>query len=595
MYFPMASSDADDPLLDLRRIIVTGLGSNAGSGNGVYEFSHCDSDENVVFTRKDTNPNEAYTVEYQKNCSRGAILGCRRWNTCWTKRSIFAIKPDAESLDDVLNGSGGWRSVLLVNGTFVYVDSPDVSVTPFSDEHLAEARRWFEKAYQEDPWSAVESVPEEEIIERYSMQLRKEGVGSFSVSTGGLGVKILQVLLWALVCTMLSMAVFKIAKKKFADSDGKISYLSSVDIAVVEIEIVVGLGCILMSVVVASSTSKASLIAAQWLKDGRILRKIDIKETAGLLDGEDADKFDEIFRIGFQQFVGLAILIALLTLNVFNIHRQLLSLPKRNPGERLNEGRHIVAWFEELAVITIILEVLLLRCPQLYFGLRNSQRAGEVGLSANIVARGVPDTGGRARMSNLKGAATGLEQIVLHLTIASSFSVLRAIALLNVNKVKEHALFGYEWGISMSSDSRVIGGLAAASMVALSLIGGLLGVVALSCKIDNVDFVTEKLYDQWTWFEMITLAAFANNIAGIVDLERTKISTILGIVCRAPMDRALEERWIGELRSAVVATMLSRYSLLKSAILVATFSPERWEALLLQSSYDGFSWTIVRD
>merc|ERR1712060_517982 len=103
------------------------------------------------------------------------------------------------------------------------------------------------------------------------------------------------------------------------------------------------------------------------------------------------------------------------------------------------------------------------------------------------------------------------------------------------------------------------------------------GVMALKCKIADLQFVTEHSDTYWTIGNWLALGAFVNNIAGIINRDEIRVLTMLEMVCDNESDEAESDRRVQVLRRVFVATLVDRHPLWYAAVLSLAQGPRRWQ------------------
>jgi len=152
--------------------------------------------------------------------------------------------------------------------------------------------------------------------------------------------------------------------------------------------------------------------------------------------------------------------------NIAFISYNFLNLPPRDPNERLNQAKHIVIWVEfPVAMLMAFLSV--------------------TGLLGWIVGKKVCGIG---LCSILKG--TGKFSVLSCLPLANPMKMID-----RMRKTKKELFFFF--------------GLVYILFVPTS-------ILSIMIKVAQVDFITEKIYWDWTIWNWFAFAGFINNLAGLV-------------------------------------------------------------------------------
>lgn len=189
------------------------------------------------------------------------------------------------------------------------------------------------------------------------------------------------------------------------------------------------------------------------------LKQPNVPSSRGL----DPSDFQDVFEWTWMRLVKVLALFGKLALNITFIGYNFYSLPPRDPDETLNQAKHAVSWLE-----TGIMGFFILL---LFLALAASQ--------ANEFRKG--------------------------LGLLSSFSVLQSISNANPMQVMQ----------GLQKNYRVHGFGGAFMSAAMMLIMFPLAIASVMVKLAQVDFVTDELYWDWTWWNYLQLAGFINNLASL--------------------------------------------------------------------------------
>ena len=185
--------------------------------------------------------------------------------------------------------------------------------------------------------------------------------------------------------------------------------------------------------------------------------------------GLDPSDFQDVFEWTWMRLIKVLALFGKLTLNITFIGYNFYSLPRRDPDEPLNQAKHAVSWLETGMMG--------------FFGFFT--------LVCFFVA-------GR----NGSGMALHVRSF---LQIMSRLSVLQSISRANpMNAMQE-----------LQKNYRVEGFGGALASAALMLFMFPLAIASVMVKLAQVDFVTDEVYWDWTWWNYLQLGGFINNLAGL--------------------------------------------------------------------------------
>jgi len=152
--------------------------------------------------------------------------------------------------------------------------------------------------------------------------------------------------------------------------------------------------------------------------------------------------------------------------NIAFISYNFLNLPPRDPNERLNQAKHIVTWVEfPVAMLMAFLSV--------------------TGLLGWIVGKKVC---GMWLCKILKG--TGQFSVLLCLPLANP---MKMIDRMNKTRKRIFIFFGLVYILFVPTS-----------------------ILSIMIKVAQVDFITEKIYWDWTIWNWFAFAGFINNLAGLV-------------------------------------------------------------------------------
>ena len=185
--------------------------------------------------------------------------------------------------------------------------------------------------------------------------------------------------------------------------------------------------------------------------------------------GLDPSDFQEVFELTWMNLVKVLVLFGKVALNITFIGYNFYSLPRRDPDEPLNQAKHAVSWVETGMIGFFILALFTNSLPVC----RN--------LSAHVFLV-------RKDLENLSG-----------------FSVLQSISLANPMKVIPDLQRRYR-----------VGGFGGALLSVASMLFFFCSAIAsVMVKLAQVDFVTDEVYWDWSWWNFLQLAGFINNLAGL--------------------------------------------------------------------------------
>lgn len=186
--------------------------------------------------------------------------------------------------------------------------------------------------------------------------------------------------------------------------------------------------------------------------------------------GLDPSDFQDVFEWTWMRLVKVLALFGKLALNITFIGYNFYSLPTRDPDEPLNQAKHAVSWVETgmagyNGFVTLLIFLRLVAC-------------------------------------NGSESAFHLRRF---LGFLSSWSVLQAISRANPMNVKQE----------LQKRNRVSGFGGALASAAMMLFMFPLAIASVMVKLAQVDFVTDEVYWDWTWWNYLQLGGFINNLAGL--------------------------------------------------------------------------------
>ena len=176
---------------------------------------------------------------------------------------------------------------------------------------------------------------------------------------------------------------------------------------------------------------------------------------------------------------------------------------------------------------------------------------------------------------------------MIGVTIAfvANFSVLQFVSVLSIGNLVDY--FGRsrklaEGLVPVAGIAWILGVAAGLATLLLSLAVGVVASMACLVKVDQVDFVTERILYNWTVSEQLSLLAFLSALAGIHNTN--KIQSL--VVKRA--DDVERMARINMIRNLLGAKCIQFYGPVfgwfRVVALEISMGPQDWEALLFHSS-----------
>ena len=219
-------------------------------------------------------------------------------------------------------------------------------------------------------------------------------------------------------------------------------------------------------------------------------------------------------------------------LNITFMFYNFLVLPERNPLEHLNMSKHIVSWVEFpmacLGCFSLTLEGIRFVCQQ------------------------------------NPGACLSLSNVISGM---ANFSVLSAFPYANPMK------FARVLSPHLQDENR-----SWLSIVGLAIHGVVLafaGVLSVIIKVEQVDFITEKVVSKWTMWECFALLGFLNNLAGLrLDGDQEKIYGVMRAHRGTKESEKKLKKYFSEWRKEFIAHSMIQYGPLGALIIVCTMSAD---------------------
>eukprot|EP00931_Biecheleriopsis_adriatica_P067583 TRINITY_DN41702_c0_g1_i1.p1 TRINITY_DN41702_c0_g1~~TRINITY_DN41702_c0_g1_i1.p1 ORF type:complete len:550 (+),score=58.46 TRINITY_DN41702_c0_g1_i1:41-1690(+) len=376
------------------------------------------------------------------------------------------------------------------------------------------------------------------------------------------------------ILAAIGYAYFNLPPHIREQPQGHRRYLDSGGIGLLCVLGVIILCFLFLAFLTLNTVSSEIHIIAEWLKSGHILEPIELRRDAGL---SREQQVRDVFTPDALAYFKFTILIAMVAFNSYAIHDRFVNLPKRDPEERMNLARHIVGWLEEIVMILLLAFATLCIALLIVASFRYEQNSKK-DVRPELVALGAPnDEASKKKLADSNRAAW--INNLLCLRNLKNMSALISLGAINITDALSTAKNSYQWG---SKFHVVVGGVAAGCSVLVRLALGSLGAMALCIKINSVDFVTEVVVNEYTFWNLVALAGFVNQVAGIRDIDGVREKTIIQAVCRNPADPAMQERRSTKLKNFIITTLLGYFSWPEVLVIFLTIDVVKLEDLILK-------------
>lgn len=276
-------------------------------------------------------------------------------------------------------------------------------------------------------------------------------------------------------------------------------------------------------------------------------------------NGADREAVREIFKSGIcLRAAKFALLCCRCALNVTFIHYNFQTLPPRDPVERLNMSKYIVAWIEYAGVFAIGAGVALY-----------------VVNSLSVYAyKKWNDT------FETEGGGMGILQLTALIEMLSEVSCMRSLSYFNSTVISTKMMRTFDH-FQKRSNTVVAGLLTSLSCSFFGLLAWC-GSLAMLVKVSQIGFAAVEPVGDWEEMEYVRFLAFMNNICSIIDVADIKKQTILEFIVqnselthtsfKSPRDWAWKDNLLKE--------MLLEFGWVKTVVTYATLDAADYKKLL---------------